>query len=91
MKLKILLTFQNEVSYIFKMAGSQNLDFRIAKLSYFISNFDRVGGRLHSLLRACITDHLLSTLPSNLIYQTYSIFEWFPLLPEYTIGPDKEI
>ena len=32
-----------------------NFDFQIA-LSYFISDFDSVCGRLHGLIRACMSD-----------------------------------
>ena len=74
MELEILLAFQNlqEVNYIFKMAASTGLKevriliLRLLYLSYFISDFDQVCGRLHGLIRACISVALASTLPSPL-------------------------
>ena len=37
----------------------RNLIFRLLELSYFTSDFDRVYSRLHSLLRACISNTLV--------------------------------
>ena len=34
---------------------SQNFDFPLVLLSYFISDFDRVSGSLHVIIRACIS------------------------------------
>ena len=37
----------------------RNLIFRLLELSYFTSDFNRVYSRLHSLLRACISNALV--------------------------------
>ena len=62
------------------------LIYRLLKLSYFLSNFDWVCGRLHDILRACISDSTgpfksppwdntaVSELCSNIIYNCFVVF-----------------
>ena len=70
MKLVILFGFQN--GGLNGPNRSQSFDFQIAIIFLFLLDFDQVYGRLQNLMRACLSDSLVSML----LFPLRTIHNW---------------
>ena len=68
----------------------KKMKFELLSLSYFTFNFDRICGRLHGLIRACISDSLVSMLLFPLMkfhFQIAFVFTGSFMAPNTTTAP----